>query len=502
MFNIYTYLKKEKEEDEIKKLKIIKSNNLKTEKIKREKLSKNYEERIKNFIYKLSDNNIYSDISLKNKEPFIRLLNNEKEKEKNKLIQIKENKKYDLIFNNKELITPEKKENILEKKFKLKKNKILDNNEITKNNFSINTEIKDKKLSATHKNKNIINQPILRYKSRNDLERIFEEIKDLKFENDNFYNCLEKNLFNLQKKKILKGKKHLNNNDNDNDNYNNKRNKYNYKKNKKDIDENRNMDCLELIVDKKNNKEKDFKIFFNYSRNKKLIEKEDNKLDNLSENKNIKKTNYDFDIIKTKNNIHKNLDIKTYFNGIKNYSLWKDSCFIKQNISDNNSKLKISLSSKDFYHKTNNYRANKKRFTPRNEKKYKNKNEIIPLIYILNNPQNIDLLKYKKIIIDTNNNNINIKKKFNINKNTLNDELILNQIKQIAFNKNFIDIPGKKSPRIFKRRKTIKNNLYEDVENTEDLILKKDLSSLCNKIMKKYGQINEKYNENLTSYSK
>ena len=298
----------------------------------------------------------------------------------------------------------------------------------------------------------------------------------------------------MKKKKIIKEKKQLNNNNNVNNM--NERIKYNYNR---DFDEYKNMDCLELIVDKKNNKENNFKIFFN-SRNKELFEnKDNNKINNLTENKNIKKTNYDFDIIKTKNNIHKNLDIKTYFNGIKNYSLWKDSCFIKQNINDNNSKLKLSLSSRDFYHKKNNcnYRPNKKAITSRYKKKDKNKNEIISLISFLNSPQNIDLLKYKKYIIDTKIKNINLKKKFKINKNTLNDELKLNQIKQIAFNKNFIEIPGKKSPRIFKRRKTkTKTNLYEDIENTEDLILKKDLSSLCNKIMKKYGQINEKYNEN------
>ena len=499
MYNIYTYLKKQKEENENKKLKIIKSNNLKTDKIKREKLSKNYEKRIKNFIYQLSDNNIYSDTSLKNKEPIMRLLNNEKEYEKNKLNAINENKKYHLILNKKDIISPEKNQNIFEKKYKLNKEKILNKNEITKNNISLSANIKNKEFNSIHNNKNIINQPILRYKSRNDLERIFDVIKDLKFENENYFKCLEKYLFNLKKKKNIKEKKHLNYNDNNNNNDNNIKERAKYKK---DIDEYKNMDYLELIVDNKNSKENNFKIFFN-SRNKELFKNEDNKIDNLTENKNTKKTNYDFDIIETKNNIHKNLDVKTYFNGIKNYALWKDSCFVKQNINENNSKLKLSISSRNFYPKNKNnyyiYMPNKKPLSPRYKKKYKNKNEIIPLIYFLNNPQNIDLLKYKKYIVDTNNININFKSKFNIDKNSFSDELKLDQIKQIAFNKNYIELPGKKSPRIFKRRKTkIKSNLYDDTDNTEDFILRKDLSSLCNKIMKKYGQINEKYNEKKT----
>ena len=65
MFNIYTFIKNQNKENENKKFNINKSNNLKKDKIKREKLSKKYEERIRNFIYQLSNNNDHSNISIK-----------------------------------------------------------------------------------------------------------------------------------------------------------------------------------------------------------------------------------------------------------------------------------------------------------------------------------------------------------------------------------------------------------------------------------------------------
>ena len=119
MFNIYTFIKNQNKENENKKFNINKSNNLKKDKIKREKLSKKYEERIRNFIYQLFNNNDYSNISIKTKNPLVDLLNNQNEK----------NKKYQDFINEKILIKKIYK-NLYDKKK-------------SRNKFSYNSDIND-----------------------------------------------------------------------------------------------------------------------------------------------------------------------------------------------------------------------------------------------------------------------------------------------------------------------------------------------------------------------
>ena len=456
---------------------------MKKDKIKREKLSKKYEERIRNFIYQLSNNNDHSNISIKTKNPLVDLLNNQNEK----------NKKYQDLINEKRLIKKIYK-NLYDKKKSRNKfsynSDINDiNNKTTVNYFKYSSfnNINNNKIFNKENINNKIYQPRLRFKPRNDLEKLYDEIKNLKLDNDNYLNYLKKDLQNLQKKEIFKR------------NNNSKIKENNIKNNTKEYKNFINGYKNSFINNKKIKKNnKLFKINSNISNSRNTnIELSDNKnLSNLTENKSYKKINYD--IIKTKNNFHKNLDVKTYFNGIKNYILWKDTCFIKPNPN-----LKLSLSSKNFIHnKKNNLNISpiKKYITSSS----RNKIEKINLIHILNSPKKLDILKYKNLFDDeTNDIKINTYFNSNLNKTNINDEFNLKKIKEMAFNKNYIDIPGFKTPKIFQRKNIeIKKEIYDDIHDFDDYMEKKDISALCNKIMEKYGLINKKYIESYKFYKK
>ena len=532
MYNCYIHLKNQEKIKNNEKEKLLRAKQLKKDKIKRDKLSKNYENRLKNFINQLSDDDDLGG-SINNKYPKLNDLINIEHDKKNyknsdaskrfKFFKFETDRakaeKYEKEKQTIKNIIKYNKSNKNEKNKKYissspnNKKKIYNLTEnyyglLLLNNNDINFDKKDK--NKMDNNIKTMNQPRLRFKPRNDLERLFDEIKDLRLDqNKEYFKCLQKKLYNLQKKEYIKEKNNINEKKKNNNSF----------ENEKYIDGYRNMDCLELICEKKLYT-KNILDFKNYVKN--LKNTRTKKLKNLKflnknsnsliEDNNLKTKN--FDIINSKIYLHKDYDFKTYFNGIKNYSLWKDTCFIKSNSKNNNinnqknhndfkNKSPLSLSSQNFYHfrKANNKRnvKVKRAFTPQNkiEKKIDIINKINSLKYILSNPVEIDYLKLKKYLDINNNKNCdNIDDDNNINENNVDKSIKLEEIKKIAFNENYISVPGKKGPRIFQRNKLgIQKELYQDIDNIANKRSSNDMSDICNSILEKYGQINKKYKE-------
>ena len=84
-------------------------------------------------------------------------------------------------------------------------------------------------------------------------------------------------------------------------------------------------------------------------------------------------------------------------------------------------------------------------------------------------------MKYKNIFDDeTNDIKINTYFNSNLNKTNINDEFNLKKIKEMAFNKNYIDIPGFKTPKIFQRKNIeIKKEIYDDIHDFDDYMKKR-----------------------------
>ena len=281
MYNYYIYLKNQKEEE--KKLKNEK-NSIKKKQIREKKLerfTKNYEERIKNFIYQMAVNPIQI---LNQKELFStnreKLLFEESDKilfNKGFIFSLHENEEYH-----------KKPKNIL-----------------SYNNYRSQTLNKRKNKKEEETNFNPygfeITQPNMRFKPRSDLERVYDVLNQNPAGNDK----VSKETINSQLKKM------------------------GFKPKKKVVG-----DYAERLLKPKSEVDEILK----------LITSEKNfELNNINQDKfkKIKKKKIDNSGAK---NLYKDLYNKTYFNALENFSLFKNTCFLPDKFDYNNNLSKYTMS--------------------------------------------------------------------------------------------------------------------------------------------------------------
>ena len=423
-------------------------------------------------------------------------------------------------------------------------------------------------------------QPRLRFKPRNDMERLLDELKDLRLFNGNrdYLNTLKKQIIKMQKLEFDNEMKKNNdiyqlfNTANENKNDNNKNIFYKKKNNikkkdnedKNDIEDNLfNINYIKKLmksIEEKNsinennkamneiNKLKLLDISNNNNndkyKNENILNSNNDDIENLtqeeliqikrreekmqkmreSKNKNnLMKHDLNFvfkDFLTAKKNLHKGYDIKTYFNCMKNYSLWKGSCFINNNIlkkkknknrSIENYKTKYNFSpiSKPFkeissYLPSVNKNETMQKFSKtfyinNNSKKYISPEK---LVLLLNDYKNNDLFELDNRHKSKNKENIDNDSDINIKENNKNLEII----KKIAFDKDFKGynyIYNKTAQNYEKYKKRILNlNNSDDDENEKNKNYNKDLGEMCKNILKKYGFIKKIYRESDAIYSK
>ena len=569
MFNYYTYQKKRNESLKEKNKKIKEIKMIKINKVKRDELAHNYEQRVKKFIYKLSEDPNYLSktntlfFSLKNNNTSKISDNNESFINKRRFCF--SNFETDRMKAEKYDQEHKKLEKLINEQFPLKK----ENNQIHKNqsfspkikfNYKLLNNNMDPQNNVENDN-NIMIQPRLRFRPRNDMERLLDEIKDLRLFQGNidYLNALKKQIIKMQKlefnnemkktndlnqlyvnKKEIKNYKKINNIKNkkinedyksDNTNmfndklfqsYNNTNNDKNLFNDEKINKKNNIINILDARTFNNNELSNDYLSNYNSEDNENL--ESDNDL--LIKNKKNKKNclmNEDIyiknkDFLYAKKNLHKGYDIKTYFNCMKNYSLWKESCFINSNLFKkknnpkriDNYKNKFHFSSmidspkstsssyfsslnkieknknysKTFYKNMNNL------FLKNRKKKRKN---LTPkqLVLLLNNHKKNDIFEIDKNISsicssDRNNNNIDYNK-LNDNKKKL------AIIKKIAFDKDFKGynyIHNKTTENYEKYKKSIFNlKVSDDEEIVKNDSFNKDIGEICNNILKNFGFI-------------
>ena len=415
MYNYYTDLKKkQKEEENKKKL----DYNIKLSKIHKrnlEKFTKNYEERVKNFMYDMTSHPIYLQNSntkiSTNREDF---LNEEKDKILSKSGFIHSIYRTD-------------RENALEydKKHKELMNYLeINNTKKNQNNLHYNKNyIFNEYENNSQKYKRIvrINQPSMRFKPRSDLERIYDTMVDYRI-----------SLGDKISRKALQ----------------NQLNKMGFKEEKFEYGFSPE-DLMEIEPEEnKNKKNKIDKDFIESNKNMNKFKKyKKNVIYNafLEQKKNKLKTNEEEEEEQNQfrlNNsggriLHNDLYNKTYFNALVNFSLFKNSCFLPEKFEnktiENNSKIKMKLIKK---HKKN---FNKKYILDYDNPLYKNNINSIEisssndLINMLNNENNFKN-KEEKIINSLNNVDLMTKKlKEKTNKLTKKEKCNLNILHEMAF---------------------------------------------------------------------
>ena len=556
MFNYYTYQKKRNEKLKEKNRKKNEIKMIEINKIKRDELTHNYEKRVKKFIYNLRDDPNYLSNSNISFLP-LNSLNITKQEEKSSFINPKRfcfsHFETDRMRAEKYDKQQKQLKNLLDKNFPIKKN-------IKDNRFfkSLNPKIKNFELviddsnqlnNDTKSNNNKMIQPRLRFKPRNDMERLLDQIKDLRIHgNINYLNALKKLIIKMQKlefnnelkKKNSLGKKIISYKNKIIENYNKEYsiNNLDFNKIKKYI----NIDKENII----------FRNFFNKTENK--IKKDKHFLENIIKDKsdyentlhsngdNIENLSQD-ELIKIKKiggkmmfpiksedifkafliyikKLRKGYDIKTYFNCMKNYSLWKNTCFINNKLTKRrnknnsiknyknknafshmskfdkgesiNEKDNLKNASKTFYKKIDNFKKKS------NKKKDINPLKLIPLLNdYKNNILKIDKFEDNK----SEENKINNKNKENI----FNDNK-LDIIKKIAFDKDFKEnkyLSNKFTENYKNYKKRILNlKNYNAEENEENKNNSRDLGEISNKILKKFGFIKNIYRKSDASYSK
>ena len=589
MFNYYSYQKKKKEclKEKNKKLKDIKLN--KINKIKRDELVQKYEQRVKQFIYKISDDPNYLS---KNNSLFLSLNDTTTRETENNSFFV--NKKFGFNSFETDRMKAEKYD-----KSQKKLKEIIDKNLSSKNNvnekyknhsFSPNAIYNFKMFNDYNKENideenNKITQPRLRFKPRNDIERLLDDIKDLRltYGDRNYLNTLKKQILQFQKNeydKEIKKRNGLNqffnfikrNNIQTNKKENYLQNKIYHKiKNKNNNYKIDNIHKIFNIGHIKNyiNSNKDRRFYRNIfqkendnktnndtSNNKTLLDKDENnseddvnskcllnseyerftleeilkmkRREDINKKKNqeakIKKymTNEDFDMkikdfLIAKQNLHKNYDIKTYFNGMKNYSLWKDSCFIKTNIYQKKNKcssLDKDKTKSNFLSLTKSPKNTSTAFFFSPEKQRKNNNysktfykidakdNLHPeqLVNLLNDYKINDIFELEKKNINNNGCYSNDNKYSNDGININDNKSKLALIKKIAFDKDFIgnDDNYYKTTQNFEKDKKRIFNLNDITEEDNKVIkhLNKDIGEMSVDILKKYGFIKTIYKEN------
>ena len=536
MFNYYTYQKKRNESLKEKKNKIKQIKMNKINKIKRDELIHNYEERVKKFIYKISD-----DPNFLSKNNSLSLsLNKEKNIQKelyNNLTYFNE-KRFNFSNFETDRARAEKYDENKKKYEKLLNEKFPEKNIKNTNNKSFSPKIpynkklfnKFKEIKVDYENEKYkMRQPRLRFKPRNDIERLLDEIKDLRTFHGN------KDYLNTLKKQILKMQKFEFDNEKKKGNELNKLFKF-YKSFKMKEKENNNLFNVKQIEKYKNNKILDLS---NYNiddtlknlndtddieklTQEELIEMKKREGKIKKENKEKLKNdsiNFKFkDFLETKKNLHKGYDIKTYFNCMKNYSLWKGSCFSNNNIIKNKYKYKSiddyksklnfspSISPKKtlLYFPSFNKNEKNKNFSKTFYRPKKRNNNFEPehLILLLNNYKN-------NYVFENENGKITIMEKYNINENNPGENVNENKnklkiVKKIAFDEDFKgynSISNKTAENFLKfKKRIIKIKDYDDEEDEKSK--NKNLGEMCNNILKKYGIIKNIYRESDALYSK
>ena len=587
MFNYYTYQKKRNDSLKEKNKKRKEKKMIKINKIKREELVHNYEQRVKKFIYKLSEdpnyltktNSLFLSFNDANNESF--------ESDKNSLYFQK--KRFDFSNFETDRRKAEKYDEnqknlkkLLDEKYPIKKIHLNKNKSLSPKllyNLKLFNNYKEIKSDEENGNNNNIIQPRLRFKPRNDIERLLDELKDLRLFNGNrdYLNSLKKQIIKMQKVEFdneMKKNNDINQlldiidkNDNKNDNNifykmkNNIKKKDNKNKNNKEDDlfnikyirkimksieernstkENNktmkdinNLKLLDISNNNNNDKYKNENILNsnnddieNLTQEELIqIKRREEKMQKMRESKNknnLMKHDLNFvfkDFLTAKKNLHKGYDIKTYFNCMKNYSLWKGSCFINNNIlkkkknknrSIENYKTKYNFSpiSKPFkeissYLPSVNKNETMQKFSKtfyinNNSKKYISPEK---LVLLLNDYKNNDLFELDNGHKSKNKENIDNDSDINIKENNKNLEII----KKIAFDKDFKGynfIYNKTAQNFEKYKKRILNLNNWDEEDEKDKNYNKDLKEMCNNILKKYGFIKKIYRESDAIYSK
>ena len=368
MYNYYTYLKKQKEKEE--KLKND-QNSIKKQQIREKKLerfTKNYEERIKNFIYQMAENPIQI---LNQKELFS--TNREK-------LLFEESDK--ILFNKGFIFTLHENEEYHKKQL----------NNISKISSSINN-YRSKTLNNRKKRKDTkeeetnfnpygfeISQPNMRFKPRSDLERVYDVLNKQSAGNDNI------------SKETLKSQL----------------NKMGFKPKKKIVG-----DYAERIIKPSN----DVDEMLNFITSNKNYESYNNKDKLIKNNKKIDNSGA--------KNLHKDLYNKTYFNALENFSLFKNTCFLPDKFDYNNkNKNKNNKSKFTIY----NYHE-KNFFTPPNQKT-KNIQKINNNNLINSNPYKYEIGSTRDIIKLINNTKNNNSKEERLIKSLENIDLFTKKIKE------------------------------------------------------------------------
>ena len=480
MYNYYTYLKRKQKEEENKKLL---NNNIKLSKIHEknlEKFTKNYEERVKNFMYDMTSHPIYfqnnsTKIST-NREDF---LNEEKDK-----ILSKTGFVHSIYRTDREnALEYDKKHKELLNYLKINDTKKNSINLNKKNNNDILNEYEKNSLMKNQKYR--LNQPSMRFKPRNDLERIYDSMVNYRI-----------SLGNKISRKSLQ--KQLNN-------IGFKEEKFDNNFNPEDImeidtDENKNNKIdKDFIKDNKNmNKFKKYKKNMIYNA---FLEQKKNKLDNKNEEEEnqYKFNNSDGRIL------HNDIYNKTYFNALVNFSLFKNSCFLPEkfenNSIENNSKFKTKLikrynhNKKYFLNYDNSFNKNNK-----NTIEISSSKDLINMLDKENNSKN----KEEKIINSLNNVDIMTKKlKESTKKITKKEKYNLNILHKMAFE-------GEKYPYIinnitdkikeYKRNNNLNNSdeIFPSKSKNTIIVDKKvynrnDLETLSKLVMKKCHYFTTKY---------
>ena len=531
---------------------------IKIQKIKRDEFIHNYVKRVKKFINKLNDDPNY----LSNYNSLFLPSNNINN-------TVKEDNNSQSYFNPKRFcfstfetdrMKAEKYDKqqknlkeLLDKNFPIKNNNKENKSLSPKNNFYQNFNINSKILKINGKSENNkMLQPRLRFKPRNDMERLLDEIKDLRLYHGNvdYLNTLKRYIIKMQKlefnneiKKINKLKKNKNFQEKEIIPYNEKNNQNNYNKDyKKNIineyinfNEKNKLIFKNIFNQKENKLKKDIKLLekiINDESNNELSS--DNDIDNLTQNELVRIINKEEKFIMSKKkediikaflsamkSLYKEYDIKTYFNCMKNFSLWKSSCFLDNKLikrrNKNNSKTN-SQSKFEFSKNSNSYKENcsNKKDNLKNPSKtfYKKLN-------VFKNKSNINInsnpLKLVPLLNDYKNNfyklNPIIGNKYKENKTKdENKEIIFNDdknkfniIKKIAFEKdfkgyNFSSNNSTENYESYKKQFSLKK--INDKGNEKNKVYTRDIGETCNKILKKFGFIKKKYRESDASYSK
>ena len=384
MYNYYTDLKIKaklrEDEKEKERLKLRKKNHEK----KMIEYTKNYENRIKNFIYNMAEKPIQIRENpkqyLTTREEF---LTEERDKilfHKGFVFNLYQTDKDRVnAYQNEREKYEEYMQNLLNSQNKKKKKKhdsVLINQIDYTQSFSQDNKNNSFSLNNNNINNNQIyfkiTQPEMRFKPRSDLERIYNVIEN--HQSNNFSNIDENKGKNIVKRHLRK--------------MGFKEKIEEQGKSAEDIIEEKKFEIIEELI---NGPKKDD--------DKKKKKKERKKFDVISKMNNRRVDN------SNAKSFYPDLYYKTYFNAVENYSLFKNSCFLPNNFENglNNTNYNINKSENENKNKTI-----KKFIVQKIKNKKKKDNKTLKQYNINNNINknktpfsNLDLVNY----FDNNNNN-------------------------------------------------------------------------------------------------